>query len=131
MKNKKPTSLGIGLIALDVVSGGSEHVDGDGLYAGGTCGNVMTLLSFFGWKAQPVGRLDDDAASKLVRDDMKCFGVDLEYLSLQPTAATPVMMQKIIHDKDQPRHVFTWSCCECGARFPGYQPVTLAAIDHL
>ena len=105
---KKPTALGIGLIALDVVSGGTEHVDEDGLYAGGTCGNVMTLLSFFGWKSQPVGRLDDDAAGRLARADMKHFGVELDYLGLAPTAATPVVMQKILHDKEQPRHVFTW-----------------------
>ena len=128
---KKPTALGIGLIALDVVTGGSEHNDKDGLYAGGTCGDVMSLLSFFGWNAQPVGRLDDDAAGKLVRSDLVRFGVCLDYLGLEPAAATPVVMQKIILDREQPRHVFTWSCSECGARFPGYQPVTLTAIDQL
>lgn len=128
---KKPTVLGIGLVALDVVAGGTEHAKEDGLYAGGTCGNVMTLLSFFGWNALPVSRLDDDAAGKLVRADMTRAGVNLQYVGLEPTASTPVVMQRIITDGEHPRHVFTWSCGECGARFPGYQPVTLSAIDRL
>lgn len=133
-KNKptnRPTALGIGLIALDVVSGGREHVDNAGLYAGGTCGNVMSLLAFFGWTAQPVGRLDDDAAGTIVRADLKRFGVDLRHIGLEPTARTPIVMQRIIHDDGRARHVFTWSCAECGARFPGYQPVTLPAINTL
>lgn len=127
---KKSIVVGIGLIALDVVSGGSEHVNREGRYAGGTCGNVMTLLAFFGWDAQPVGRVAADVAGKLVFADMKRFGVGLEYLALAPMAPTPVVMQRIINVNGQPRHVFTWACSECGARFPGYQPVTLGSIDE-
>ena len=49
----KPTVVGTGLVALDVVVSGDDVK----YFAGGTCGNVLTCLSYLGWDAKPVARL--------------------------------------------------------------------------
>jgi len=53
--HSKPTAWGIGLIALDLILDGGDPKPR--LSAGGTCGNVMAILSRLGWNAVPVARL--------------------------------------------------------------------------
>src|SRR5689334_15732613 len=57
----RPEVFGTGLVALDVVITGSDH-QRPLFRAGGTCGNVLTILSHLGWKACPVARLNGDPA---------------------------------------------------------------------
>jgi fructokinase len=50
-----PTAYGTGFVALDVVvdlKAGTEA-----RFAGGTCGNVLTILAFLGWRAVPIASL--------------------------------------------------------------------------
>src|SRR5690606_31370429 len=56
-----PLVVGTGLIALDVVLDDNEP-DRQRCYAGGTCGNVLTILSYLGWLAVPVSRIRRDRA---------------------------------------------------------------------
>lgn len=129
---RKPSAIGIGLVALDVVSGGVNHIERAGLYAGGTCGNVLTVLSFLGWGAAPVARLADDAAGRAVRNDMRAFNVDLRLIGLEPRARTPIVGQRIrVDESGSPRHTFSWTCAECGSRFPGFYAVTLASAESV
>ncbi len=70
-----PVVVGAGLIALDVVL--DERTDTPPrLWAGGTCGNVLSILAFLGWRSLPVSRLARDAASRLIIRDLKRWGVD-------------------------------------------------------
>jgi hypothetical protein len=64
-KIKTPKVLGTGLIALDVVIN-TEFDRVPFFWAGGTCGNVMTILSSLGWDSYPVARLNGDSASRRV-----------------------------------------------------------------
>jgi fructokinase len=41
--------MGTGLVALDLVVSNDNSVP-PRYYAGGTCGNVLTILSFLGWE---------------------------------------------------------------------------------
>ena len=59
----KATIVGTGLVALDVVID-DESPQVQRLFAGGTCGNVLTILSFLGWNSFPVARIAKDSAGE-------------------------------------------------------------------
>lgn len=121
------TVIGTGLLTLDVVIN-SNLRQSPRIYAGGTCGNVLTILSYLGWKAMPVARLDDDAASKRVLADLKKWKVDVRFAKQQPGASTPIIVHEITRDRDgSPSHKFTWLCPRCGAWLPAYKAVLAAA----
>ncbi len=126
---KAPTIVGTGLVALDIVVGrdGRAHQ-----FAGGTCGNVLTVLASLGWSSYPVARLSEDPAGDVVAADMVSWGVRADLLRLAPQARTPVIVQKIHEDADgHPYHTFSWACRLCGSRFPGYQAVRLSAVPEV
>jgi len=129
----KPTIHGTGLVALDIVISASP---GEPIYqwAGGTCGNVLTILSYLGWNAFPVSRLNTDEPSSLVvQRDMKKWKVRLDYTEMEPPASVPVITQEILIGKSGlPKHKFHWrNCPKCGSYLPNYSPVTLKATSQI
>ena len=119
---KTPTVIGTGLIALDVVIADSVQVD-PLLCAGGTCGNVLTALAFLDWNAYPIARLRADAASKRVTEDLKSWGVRLDFVALGDHGSTPVVVQHIRRNKagePSPIH-FHRKCPKCGTWLPQVQ----------
>lgn len=123
----RPTALGTGLIALDVILS-ADPQRAPVLAAGGTCGNVLAALSFLGWQTFPVARLNGDTASTIVKSDLARWGVGLEYAAQEPTTATPIIVQTIRHNSQgSPTHRFSMACPECGAWLPSYRPVTNVA----
>lgn len=125
----RPKIFGTGLIALDLVMS-SDRGEPAHAWAGGTCGNVLTILAWLGWDAFPVARLNKDAASQRVRADLKRWGVQLRFVSCGPTTDTPIIIQHILRTGDgAPRHRFSWSCPHCGSWLPSFKPVTTKAVD--
>jgi fructokinase len=102
-----PTVVGTGLIALDkVFAQGSKHVRH---WAGGTCANVLTILSYLGWHAYPVARLNGDAAAVHVIRDLRRWGVRLSLIQSSPATRTPVVLHRIVHSTNGAvRHQFSW-----------------------
>jgi sugar/nucleoside kinase (ribokinase family) len=126
----KPSIWGIGLTALDLVL--DTETNQIQMTAGGTCGNVMTILSHLGWNAKPIGRLGSDAAGALVVADMQRWGVNIDHLRLAPTVGTPVIVERIRRDASGiPFHTFGFNCPGCGAHLPRFQPVRSRSISHL
>ncbi len=127
-KQNGPSAYGSGLIALDVVL--DQENDIETRFAGGTCGNVMAILAFLGWHSVPVSRLADDFGGTLIREDLGRWGVELDYVGLQPQTATPVIIQQIYRNKaGLPRHRFVWTCPHCGAYLPQYRPVPAKQLE--
>src|SRR5436190_15803960 len=93
-KSRIPSACGIGLIALDIV----ERGDSTSHHAGGTCGNVLTILAYLGWDSYPIGRIANDSAGKVVMSDLQRWGVRSEYLQLDPPARTPVIIERLSVD---------------------------------
>src|SRR5689334_9491663 len=92
-KNSNPIVFGTGLITLDIVL--SAHRNRSAKWAaGGTCGNVMAALSFMGWEAYPIARLNDDTASQLVKSDLARWNVPLDFATQEPGALTPILIQR-------------------------------------
>jgi sugar/nucleoside kinase (ribokinase family) len=123
-----PLIVGTGLVALDVVirGNGSQPVRCN---VGGTCGNVLTILSYLGWNAMPVARLATDRARAIVDADLTRWSVDTRYLSIAPVAATPIIVERLSRDdRGAPIHRFSWTCPCCGAWLPRYTPVGSRAV---
>ena len=123
--------IGTGLIALDMVVGPRADVPVRS-WAGGTCGNVLSILAWLEWDAYPIARMNGDAASERIRTDMEHWGVHLDWTSRAPQIHTPIIVQEIVHMSDGRRtHRFSWSCLRCGERLPGFKPVTVASVEMI
>jgi sugar/nucleoside kinase (ribokinase family) len=119
----RPIVIGTGLVALDVVFGpnGGESL---GCWAGGTCGNVLTILSCLGWTSFPVARLADDEPSQILCQDLASWGVQLDYVSQEAFGSTPIIVQYIRRDvQGAIIHRFSFKCPVCGRHLPGFRPV--------
>ena len=127
--NEAPKVFGAGLIALDLVLG----MDPDApvkSWAGGTCGNVLSILAFLGWESFPIARMNGDAASKRVLADLGKWGVQLDFAQCEPTGHTPIIVQQIKTDRDgNPTHKFLWTCPSCGKHLPRFKAITQAAVE--
>ena len=124
-------AVGTGLIALDVVLSNSRpHTPRH--WAGGTCGNVLTVLRHLGWRAAPVARLRDGEAATQLLADLRRWGVEEEFISLSDNGSTPVIVQRISNSPGgEPYHTFSWRCPNCGSRLPGYKPVLATDAEEL
>ena len=126
-----PKVFGTGLIALDLVVGPDPEVPVSS-WAGGTCGNVLTILAYLGWDAYPIARMNDDVASDRVRADMKHWGVHLDWANCAPTAHTPMIVQEIRRRRGgRSSHRFLWSCPRCGTWLPPFKAVTVGAVENV
>lgn len=121
------TIAGAGLIALDVVIN-SSHPESVSIYAGGTCGNVLTILSYLGWHARPVACLRGDFAGTEVRRDLQRWGVDTTLLGVEPKSETPIFVERITSRAGRPpRHTFSRRCPVCRTILPGYSSILTTA----
>jgi fructokinase len=123
IKYPKPTCIGTGLVALDVVINGNPDLP-PMLRAGGSCGNVLTILSYLGWKSYPFARLRDDVAAVEVLQDMGKWGVKTRLISRNGTGSTPIIVERIgTNQRGVPWHRFEWVCPNCGSWLPKHKAV--------
>ena len=127
----RPKVFGTGLIALDLVIG-PDPESPVRAWAGGTCGNVLSILAYLGWDSYPIARMNDDVASERVRKDMKRWGVRLKWSNCAPTTHTPMIVQEIRRKRDgQTGHRFSWSCPHCGTWLPPFKAITVDAVEKV
>ena len=72
--NANAVCIGTGLLALDVILNGSPTTPPK-FNAGGSCGNVLTILSFLDWSIFPIARLADNKASIELLNDLNNWNV--------------------------------------------------------
>lgn len=131
MPERTPKILGTGLVALDLVVS-SDPETPIRSWAGGTCGNVLSILAWLGWDAYPIARMNEDAASTRVRADLERWGVHLDLSGCGPAVHTPIIVQEIRQSsKGGSTHRFSWSCLRCGGWLPSFKPVTRAVVDRV
>jgi sugar/nucleoside kinase (ribokinase family) len=130
-RSAKPSIIGTGLIAMDVLSTGDDP-QLPKRWAGGTCGNVLTILSYLGWNSFPVTRLNGETASRRVLRDLKRWSVNLDFARCQPRADTPIIIHKIIRNENgEAVHRFSLKCPHCGSWLPTFRPITVAAANKV
>ena len=131
IRKPPPCVTGAGLVALDAVIPYGAGKPSQRL-AGGTCGNVLAILSYLAWEAFPVARLKDDVAARNLCDDLRYWSVRTDFVSLSPEGSTPVFVHRIGRTADgEAVHSFSRRCPGCGGMLPGYKAPTAAAIEQI
>ena len=131
ISSRRSKVVGAGLIALDMVIG-SDPGAPIRCWAGGTCGNVLSILAYLGWDAYPVARMNGDGASERIREDMARWGVHLDLADCRPSTNAPIVVHRIRQDKKgQSVHRFSRSCPHCAKWLPAFKPITVDAVDRI
>ena len=126
-----PKCSGTGLIALDVVMNG-DMTTAPKFWAGGSCGNVLAILSYLGWEAYPIARLGKDDAANKIRTDLDKSQVRLEFIESEENVSTPIIIQQIrIKAGGKPTHRFKFVCPNCGASLPRYKAIIIKKAQQL
>ncbi|MEZ4945112.1 MAG: carbohydrate kinase family protein [Cyclobacteriaceae bacterium] len=125
------TVLGAGLIALDVIMNGKPNSPAY-LSAGGSCGNVLSILGYLGWDATPIARLrKDKAANELVKDLQK-WNVNKDFISRTSDGSTPIIIHRVLQDKaGNPKHRFEFRDPDYKTWLPSYKPVLGAYVKEM
>ena len=118
-----PVASGTGLLALDVVFA-DDDLEPIGRWAGGTFGNMMTILSFLGWNTYPVSRLHDDEEATWILRDIERWGVDSSFISVEPSGTTPIIIEYLRQTANGGAHRFSLRCPVCRKHLPSYRPPT-------
>ncbi len=127
----KSICVGTGLVALDIILNGSPSTPPK-YQAGGSCGNVLTILSFLGWASHPIARLAKDSHSVKLINDLKKWRVNTNLLTRTRDGSTPIIIHRIIRNKlGQPIHRFEFKEPETGNWLPRYKPVLNSSIDKI
>ena len=121
---RQPICVGSGFVALDLVYIGDGRGEPNFSFAGGSCGNVLTILAFFGWDSVPVIRLKDDSEATDLIADLEKWQVNTRFVHQEETGSTPVVVQRICTSiNGDPYHRFEWRSPSTGLRLPGYRPL--------
>ena len=103
MKNK--ICIGAGLVCLDILIKNNDNRP-NSYYLGGTCGNIMMILSYLGWNSYPIARLDGTKYTERLLGDLKKNKVKTDFISTND-GSTPVIIQRnIINKEGIPTHKF-------------------------
>ncbi len=126
----RPIAVGTGLLALDIVYS-ANRAEPLGRWAGGTCGNVLAILSCLGWSTHPVARLAPDEHADLIDSDLDAWGVHLDYVTRERLGSTPIIVHRIGRDAEGLAvHRFSFFSPDSGRRLPTYRPVPVSEIKH-
>jgi len=121
--DRSSTILGTGLVALDVILNGAPTTPAK-LCAGGSCGNVLTILSYLGWSSKPIARLSNNEATKNLFADFDQFQVDTSLTTSSDDGKTPIIIHRILKDKDgNSQHKFEFKIPGTNTWLPMYKPV--------
>ena len=101
------TCMGAGLVALDVIFNGDP--DNPKFFAGGSCCNVLTILSYLGWNSFPIARLGKDVEGDRIIEDIKKWRVNTKFVEKDPRISSPRIIEKI-YSGINPRHSFSLRC---------------------
>lgn len=127
----KPLCVGTGLIALDVFI--NENIMSLPLHwAGGSCGNVLTILCYLGWDSYPIASLQNNAAAKQLLEDLEMWQVNTCLIYQTDFGSTPVIVQKLSTRKSgTPWHRFEWNCPSCGSGLPRHKPFPAKNLEEI
>lgn len=124
--------VGTGFIVLDVIRNSAGTTATERRFAGGSCGNVLTILAYFGWDSNAVGRIGDDHVGRELVADLSKWHVNTRLLQVEAGRGTPIIVQENYLDaRGRPRHRFSRACPVCGATLPAYRPLLTSEAESI
>ena len=127
------TCLGAGTFPLDnlMIKHSKDDIETVYQHVGGTAGNVMSILAWYGWHALPAARLDDSEVGFQLKADLEGYGCDTRYLTNTPDGGTTIL--DIIHKMGrdcQPKTAYM-AHSPHGGRFVNHRFWTLKQAQEL
>lgn len=119
--------VGSGLVALDIIYRQDDKQPN--FLAGGSCGNVLTILSYMGWDSYPIVRLGDDVEGKRIVEDMKKWKVKTKFIQTELKTNSPRIIERIFSGEN-PKHRF-FIKCEHGNWLPRNKSFLLKSFEHI
>ncbi len=130
-KTSKAVCFGAGLLALDVVMNGNQNTQPKFL-AGGSCGNVLTILAFLGWNSYPIARLSNKPSAQLLFADLKSQKVNLDLVTQSEDGSTPIIIHRILKDaQENPKHRYEFKIPKTNIWFPSFKPVLSNRVNEI
>ena len=128
---KSSTILGTGLVALDVILNGSPTTPAK-LCAGGSCGNVLSILSYLGWDSKPIARLSNSNATISLFNDFRKFQIDTSLITTTDDGKTPIIIHRILKDVNgNATHKFEFKIPGSNQWLPMYKPVLANDVENI
>jgi len=122
--NKSFKCIGSGLITLDILIK-DLNFRSFRYYAGGSCGNVLTILSHLGWNVFPIARLNSNKHAKRLLNDLRDNNVNLDFVTVDESGSTPIIIQRNVIDKfGNPKHKFELIDPITGKYLPRFKSIT-------
>ena len=129
---KEYICLGAGIFNYDIVC----RKDGKEIETlieevGGTCGNVMCILSHFGWKAFPVARLDETVYGLGIKEGLRSYGCDTSFVTNSADGGTTLL--NVVHStrNDGGHKVSVRASGPQGGRFPNYRFIKIERAKEI
>ncbi len=127
-----PISVGTGFLALDLLLCDASRVRANLRYAGGSCGNVLTILSYFDWISFPVARLGKDRRAQVLLNDLRKWSVQTEFVLREHSGVTPAIVVRLYqNEKGENRSRFEWKDPQSGEWLPRYRPLPKSTATRL
>ncbi len=128
---KKSICAGVGLIALDVLIKGKSDYNPK-IFAGGSCGNVLSILSYLNLSSYPIARLGNNDATDLIFEDLEKWGVNLDYIEKEEKGSTPIIIHRILESQsNEPKHRFEFRNPNNGKWLPSFRPVLAKKVEAI
>jgi len=124
--SSKPNCIGSGLIALDVIFNQNQKPK---FLAGGSCGNVLTILAYLDWNSYPVARLGDDIEGNRIIEDMKKWGVKSRFIQQEIGVPSPRIIERVLNGKKKTHRFFLK--CDHGNWLPCRRPYLLKSLETI
>lgn len=106
---------GAGFVTLDVRLDAGSEVSYSGI--GGSTGNVLSILAFFGWESVPLVRLGRDRVGAAIHREFSRLGADMSHVRLDRALTSPLLYQFAGKPHESPRYSFSCPVCGRARRF--------------
>lgn len=126
--SNSPICMGAGLVTLDVIYNKNGRTKPNFL-AGGSCVNVLTILSYLGWRSYPIARLGKDVEGSRILEDMKQWKVNTKFVLRDAEIDSPRIIQRFSKKKSN-KHSFHLKCSH-GKWLPRRRPILLKTLEIL
>lgn len=122
---------GTGLIALDILIKGKADTNPK-IFVGGSCGNVLSILSFLNFESFPIARLGDNDATDLIIEDLERWGVNSDFIEREDKGSTPIIIHRILESpENEPKHRFEFKNPSNGKWLPSFRPVLAKNVESI
>lgn len=114
--NSKMPVVGAGLITLDLIVADLQRRQ-FWHRAGGTCANVLAILSKIGVKTGAIARIGRDRAGDILVADLEAVGVDCTFVKREAQTRTS-RIAELMQPASRRTHRFLFTCPLCNSRLP-------------